>query len=151
MVRKISGKFSSLPVKYLDTQQGKASTKEIADALGATFAKNSSSDKCTEKFKRFKEQTDRKRYKFTSSNDEDYNLPFTMDELDGSLSRVIGSAEGPDDIHYQLIKHLSKSAKELLLLLLNDIFSGKQSFPPTWRKATVIPIPKPGKGLTQSK
>ena len=113
MVRKISGKFSSPPVKYLDTEQGKASsTKEIADALGATFAKNSSSNKCTQKFNRFKEQTERKRYNFTSLNDEDYNLPFTMDELDESLSRANDSAEGPDDIHYQLIKHLSKSAKK---------------------------------------
>ena len=145
MVRKISGKFSSSPVNYLGTNQGKASsTKDIVDALDATFAKNSSSDKCTEKFKRFKEQTERKRYHFTSLNDEDYNLPFTMYELDESLGRGNDSAEGPDDIHYQL-KHLSKSAKNLLLFLFNEIFSGKQRFPLTWRKATVIPILKPGK------
>ena len=62
-------------------QDKTSSTKDIADALGATFAKHSSSNKCTEKFKRFKEQTDRKRYNFTSSNDEDYNRPFTMNEL----------------------------------------------------------------------
>ena len=68
-----------------------------------------------------------------------------MDELDESLRRAKDSTEGPDDIHYQLIKHLSKSSKELLLFLFNEIFSGKQSFPSTWRKATVIPIPKPGK------
>ena len=32
-----------------------------------------------------------------------------------------------------------------MLFLFNEIFSGKQSFPSTWRKATVIPISKPGK------
>ena len=121
MVRKISGKFSSLPVKYLNTDQGKASsTKDIAGALGTTFAQNSSSEKCTEKFKLFKEQTERKRFNFTSSNNEDYNLPFTMDELEESLHRDKDS----DDIHYQLIKHLSKSSKELLFLFI-VIFSGK--------------------------
>ena len=83
IVRKISDEFSTPPVKYLDMDQGKASsTKDKADALCATFAKNSSSDKCTEKFKCFKEQTERKIYNFTSSNNEDWNLPFTMDELD---------------------------------------------------------------------
>ena len=54
MVRNISGKFSSPPVKFLNTDQGRtSSTKDIGDALGTTFAQNSSSDKCTEKFKTF--------------------------------------------------------------------------------------------------
>ena len=66
-----------------------------------------------------------------------------MNELYESLSRANDSAERPDDMHYQLIKHLPKSAK--ILLLFKDIFSGKQSSPSLWRKATVIPIPKPGK------
>ena len=119
MVQKISGKFSSPPVKYLDMDQGKpSSTKEIANALGATFANNSSSNKCTEKFKRFKEQMEKKRYNFTSSNDEDYNLQFTMDEVDESLSRANDSAEGPDDIHYQLIKHLLKSVKKKTVIFI---------------------------------
>ena len=33
-----------------------------------------------------------------------------------------------------------------MLFLFNEIFSRKQSFPSTWRKATVIPISKSGKG-----
>ena len=49
-----------------------------------------------------------------------------MDEVDGSLRRANDSAEGPDDIYYQLIKHLSKSAKRVIF---NRIFCGKQSFP----------------------
>ena len=67
-------------------QDKTSSTKDIADALRATFTKNSSSNKYTEKFKRFKEQTDRKIYNFTSSNDEDYNRPFTMNELDEPMT-----------------------------------------------------------------
>ena len=141
MVRKISGKFSSPPVKYLDTEQGKASsTKEIADALGATFAKNSSSDKYTEKFKHFKEQTERKRYNFTSLNDEDYNLPFTMDELDESLSRSNDSAEGPDDIHYQLIKHLSKSAPKKCYFYLMKFLVESRAFPLHGGKLLLFPF-----------
>ena len=146
MIRKISGKFSSSPVNYLETERGKASsTKEIADALGASFAQISSSENCTDSFRRFKEQAERRIFNFDSSNEEDYNLPFTIKELDESLSGAKDTAAGPDNIHYQLLKHLSKTAKETLLFLFNDIFSGKQNFPPEWRKATVIPFPKPGK------
>ena len=141
MVRKISGKFSSPPVNYLGMDQGKASsTKDIADTLSVTFAKNSSSDKCTEKFKHFKEQTERKRCNFTSLNDEDHNLPFTMVELDESLIRANDSAEGPDDIHYQLVKHLSKSAQKKCYFYLMKFLVESRAFPIHGVKPLLFPF-----------
>ena len=102
MVQKIPGKFSSPLVKCLDMDQGKASsTKDVADALGVTFAKNLSFDNALKSLNVSKNRQ-RGNYNFTSSNDEDYDLPFTMDELDESLGRAKDSAEGPDYIHYQL-------------------------------------------------
>ena len=146
MVRKISGKFSSSPVKYLETEQGKATaTKDIADALGTAFAKNSSTNNYTEKFKRFQQQAERKKINFNTKYKEDYNTPFSIEELEESLSGAKDTAAGPDDIHYNLIKRLPKTAKEKLLSLYNAIYSGQEAFPTEWRKAIVIPFPKPGK------
>ena len=150
MIRKISGKFSSSPVRYLETGNNTAtSKKEIVDTLGASFAKNSSSDNYSESFKRYQQQEERKNINFKSNNDEIYNAPFSFNELEEALSGAKDSAVGPDDIHYLLIKHLAQPAKEILLSLYNEIFSGKKPFPPEWRKATVIPIAKPGKDPLQ--
>lgn len=67
-----------------------------------------------------------------------------MDELTAAISRSHDTAVGPDDIHYQMFKHLPVSAKHTLLNAFNKIWlSGV--FPPTWRTSTVIPILKPGK------
>ena len=54
---------------------------------------------------------------------------------------------GPDDIHYQIIKHLPDISLYALLDLFNDIWDDGV-FPPGWREATIIPIPKPGKDHT---
>ena len=54
---------------------------------------------------------------------------------------------GPDEIHYQLLKHLPDASLLLLLNIFNIIWlSG--DFPSDWRKAIVIPISKPGKDPT---
>ena len=61
-------------------------------------------------------------------------------------SLTVGSvtAVGPDDIHYQMLKHLPTSAMGTLLSVLNNIWlSG--NFPSSWRTSTVIPVLKPGK------
>ena len=56
----------------------------------------------------------------------------------------IDTSAGPDEIHYELLKHLPSSSLFLLLNILNKIWlSG--DFPSDWRKAIVIPIPEPGK------
>ena len=54
------------------------------------------------------------------------------------------SATGPDEIHYQMLKHLPENSLETLLNIFNYIWTtGK--FPEDWTLATIIPIPKPGK------
>ena len=54
---------------------------------------------------------------------------------------------GPDDIHYQILKHLPDISLNALIDLFNDIWDDGV-FPPGWREATIIPIPKPGKDHT---
>ena len=61
-----------------------------------------------------------------------------------SLNRAHDTAEGPDRIHYQLLKHLPPESLSLLLDIYNHIWR-TGDFPQCWSEATVIPIPKPGK------
>ena len=70
-----------------------------------------------------------------------------MDELLTSLNKAKDTTVGPDDIHYQLLKHIPESC----LLVLQDIFNNiwlTGNGPPFWHDAIVVPIPKPGKDHT---
>jgi len=75
---------------------------------------------------------------------EIYNTSFCLDELLDALSNSNDSAVGPDDIHYQMLKHLPSEVLHTLLNILNDIrLTG--NFPSNWRQSYVVPIAKPGK------
>ena len=82
--------------------------------------------------------------KFTSDNTEDYNQPFSLLELKQALQKSNDSAVGPDDIHYKLLTNLPESSLTLLLTVFNSIWESG-IFPPSWREATIVAIPKPGK------
>ena len=49
-----------------------------------------------------------------------------------------------DEIHYEFLKHLTKSSLHHLLKIFNDIWIN-ETFPESWKIATIIPISKPGK------
>ena len=73
---------------------------------------------------------------FKSQNNEIYNKDFNLDE---TIQLSHDSATGPDEIHYQMLKHLPDTSLEILLNIFNYIWTtGK--FPEDW-----ISIPKPGK------
>ena len=81
---------------------------------------------------------------FTASNNEEYNSPFNITELKDAIAVSKDTATGPDDIHYQMLKHLPESALDTLLHIFNGIWT-TGVFPESWRLATIVPIPKPGK------
>ena len=62
-----------------------------------------------------------------------------MDELLDSLAKSSDSAVGPDDIHYQMLKHLPSDALQSLLNTLNDIWL-TGNFPPSWHQSHIVPI-----------
>ena len=70
-----------------------------------------------------------------------------MKELQDAQRRAHDTSAGPDEIHYQLLKHLPKSFLLLLLNIYNKIWIAGD-FPSDWRKAIIIPIPKPDKDPT---
>jgi exonuclease III len=149
MVRKISGKEYCSSSSHLDKPDGSRATenKDIANTLAEAFEMNSSTGNYTEKFKRFKAVKERKPHDFRSNNEESYNDLFSLKELKDSLDKTNDSAVGPDDVHYQLLKHLPEVSLNVLLDIFNHIWVDG-NFPDSWRQATVIPIPKPGKDAT---
>ena len=145
MINRIKGRANSSTVKHLNVNDKIITDKtDIANSLAEQLAFNSSSEKCSKQFLQHKRISEKKKIKFSSSNDEYYNRVFCEDELKSSLARAHDTAEGPDKIHYQLLKHLPTESMALLLDILNYIWQSG-NFPDCWREATVIPLPKPGK------
>ena len=94
-------------------------------------------------------EKERKNLNFRSQNNEKYTLPFKLSESKNSLDKSNDTTAGPDNIHYQILKHLTFDALKTLLNIMNEIWrSGK--FPEDWHKAVIIPIPKPGKDKTEA-
>ena len=148
MIRKISGKHQSTPIKHLSKNHIEATSKKnVADLLAKTFSKNSSSNNYNRQFQNTKKNAEKRKLYFKSTNLEDYNKPFTLTELKESITRSHNTAVGPDEIHYEFLKQLPASSLEFLLQAYNEIWvSGK--FPSIWKQATIIPIPKQGKDHT---
>ena len=71
--------------------------------------------------------------------------PFTNGELNRALRKSpLGKAAGDDKIHNEHLLNLGPKGREFLLSLLN--MSWKQgNVPHSWRRATIVPVPKPGK------
>ena len=148
MIRRISGKPDPAATSHLIVNNTTIEQPtEIADILSSTISHNSSSDHYTDKFQRYKAHQDKRAIKFTSDDQESYNLPFSMTELQTALHKSHDSSAGPDSIHYQMLKLLPDSAQSTLLRVFNDLWqSGDCS--KSWLNATIIPIPKPGKDPT---
>ena len=119
----------------------------ISNALGENFQKNSFCSNSSQQFQDVKLVKEREN--FQSLDTKTYNLPFKMSQLKGSLHKCNDTAADPDDIHYQILKHLLPDALETLLNSKNDIWR-TGTFPEDWHKAVIIPIPKPGKDKTEA-
>ena len=148
-VRKISGKNVCPPKQYLKGKDGAPITdpKDIANEHAAAFTDNFSSAHYSARFQTIKAKDDRARIDLTSDNTEVYNKPFRLRDLRRSTLKAKPRAPGPDGIHNNLLKHLPEDTLKILKEILNIIWiSG--DFPPQWRAATVIQIPKPNKEPT---
>ena len=151
MIRKVSGKNKKSECVHIKSSNGNMcySTKDISNALGGNFQKYSSSSNYSQQFQDIKMEKERENLNFQSQNSEKYNLPFKLSELKNSLNKSHDTTAGPDDIHYQILKHLPSDAFETLLNIMSEIWrTGK--FPEDWHKAVIIPIPKPGKDKTEA-
>ena len=80
--------------------------KDISNALGENFQQNYSKTNFSEYFQNIKQEREKEYLNFISLNHEKYNLPFTFSELLDAFHTSHDTAVGPDDIHYQILKHL---------------------------------------------
>ena len=147
-IRLIKGKESSNSIHHLSVSDRDVTSHcDIANALADNFSHNSSSAFSTDAFASIRCNAENQNINFSSENAEVYNRPFSLEELQDALCRAHDTSAGPDEIHYQLLKHLPGASLLLLLNMLNKIWiSG--DFPSDWRKAIIISIPKPGKDPT---
>ena len=144
-IRKIKGKGGCNSVNHLNVNGNPITDKkEVAEVLAKNLSKHSSMDNYSDEFQRIKTLKEKRRLDFSSKNDEEYNLPFSVTELRQSLQRTNDSATGLDQVHYQLLTHLPNSALPVLLKVYNHVWESG-CFPPLWLEAVVIPISKPGK------
>jgi len=129
MVRKITGKPSTSPIWHLKVNNVEVSSfPDIANTIAQTFSNNSSLVNFSNKYQSFRRQAENQQLKFKSSNYENYNNPFFLDEL---TDAVFKSHDTAVDVHYQMRKHLPNDALLTLLNILNNIWaSGK--FPTSW-------------------
>lgn len=145
-IRSLKGLESSSSVTHIRKPDGSSaeSEKEIANEIAERLSQNSSSAHYTQNFQRHKNDAEKTRLNFTSNNKENYNIAFTLEELESSLSDTGNTSPGPDGISYNILRHLPRETLGVLLNVFNNIWT-TQAFPDSWRLATVVPIPKPGK------
>ena len=144
-IRKIKGKGSVSSIGHLRAgDQLVTDKKAVANLLASTISKNSSSGRYSARFQKVKATKEKKTCNFNSDQSEDYNNLFSITELEQALQKANNSAAGLDGIHYQLLTHLPEEALCVLLNIFNHVWV-TGAFPPSWREAEVIPIPKPGR------
>ena len=146
MIRKISDKQSNTTIHHLENNDGTKITErvDIANRLAQEINMNTSSNNYRTKFQKYQVKAEKEHLDFDTDNSVNYNVQFTITELCDALKKSHDTATCPDEIHYQLLKHLQRDSLMVLLDIFNDIWaSGK--IPECWKEATVIPIPKPDK------
>ena len=147
MVQALTGKKVPSHLNHLKDDQGQFITdsKDIADKFGSTFSHNSSSNNYSQEFRdNIKTTAENTPIDFNDNSYHKYNKKFKLRDLKRSIKRAKLSAPGPDEVHYLILKNLPNETLQILLDLINEYWES-HDFPPSWREALVIPLPKPGK------
>ena len=108
MIRKITGKNVASPMHHLKDDNGTLITDrvEIAHMLGAAIEKSSSSENYSKEFQFIKAQKEKHKINFKPNRNLRYNKKFTLRDLKRSLKKSNNSSPGPDQIHYEILRHL---------------------------------------------
>ena len=121
-----------------------ADPEDVANALAESFEDVSSGRHYPPRFMPVRDRLLGNMPDFSTREHHAYNDSLTMLELCNALTLGKNSAPGPDEISYQMLKHLHPSALKNLLALFNRVYHSHQ-IPRDWRQATILAFPKPGK------
>lgn len=106
----------------------------------------------TEAFLKYKHTAEKQKLPTHGGTNEPYNSLITLQELKRALSAGKQTAPGPDDIHYEMLAHLSGPSVEALLKFFNKFFFSKiwvsGRMPAAWKKAFIVALLKCGKPPT---
>lgn len=144
-VGKINGKYKNQnPPTIIKDGTTHQDPLIVSNIMGEHFATISSDASYAPHFLLRKERAESIPLNFNTDIDEAYNDPITMTEIRSHLQQAKNTAAGPDEIHYQMLKHLPDSAMKFVLHLFNTIWQ-TGTFPTTWREAYILIFGKPGK------
>ena len=90
--------------------------------MASRFFSNSSTSHYSEEFQKYKKEQEKTKLNFKSSNNEGYNTPFNLEELNDAISKAHDTATGPDEVHYQMLKHLPPKSLQTLLDIFNNMW-----------------------------
>ena len=98
MIRNITGKNGESPMHHLKDDNGTLITDsvEIANPLGATIEKSSSSNNYSKEFESIKAQNEKQKINFKTNRNLRYNKKFTVRDLKRFLKKSSNSSPGPD-------------------------------------------------------
>ena len=143
-IGKIAGKFTPNPPPVLKVNNNKiADAKDISNKLGDHFALVSKKTDNSPGYQ-YRRREELQYLDFTTDKVEPYNLPFTKREFDAALASSNNTAPGPDDIPYEMFRHISKNTKSFVISIINRLWH-ESSYPTIWELAYVLPFVKPGK------
>ena len=84
--------------------------KKVSEVFATYFARVSSKN-IRPPYHRYRLQEEKTTSDFTTLKSEPYNFPFTMKELESTLSHCKDTSPGPDDIPYVMIRHYTYETK----------------------------------------
>ena len=144
MIKKIQGRYTGIKRPVLQHNGVLISDAcDVADTLGSHLSEVSHGLQHP-KFQQRKQKLEATPVVFPDDDGSDYNLPFTRAEFDEALRHCSNTAAGEDNVHYSMVKHLPEESVCFLLRLYNRIWT-EECFPSSWRRAIILPFPKPRK------
>ncbi len=107
-IHELSGKHPLRPAPVLHIRNTLISNPlEVATELGTHFSLVSCGSHLPPQFILLKAAREQNPITFTLSSDYSYNAPFSIAELSSALQSCKNTCEGPDGVHYQMLKHLT--------------------------------------------
>ena len=120
--------------------------EELADIFALQYSRRSNNSYADATFTAHKRASEQYKISFPHSQEEQYNRDFTIRELQRAISTTTSKSPGPDNIPFEFYKQMSPEQQLKLLKFYNYIWDS--GLPHQWRESTVIPLPKPGKCVT---